>query len=60
MAGVTAYGFFGPEEVRELYDNFLSPVPPHVDGILAFKIFLLILTFVNSMVAIIFHNLLMA
>ena len=49
---MTAYGMFAPADIRTLFDLYLSPVPVDVTGVLAFKIFVLALTVVNSCVAI--------
>jgi hypothetical protein len=49
--GVMFYGFFGPSEVRDLFDLYLIPVPADLPGILAFKLFNVLLTFINSAVA---------
>ena len=49
---MTAYGMFGPEDVQVMYEMYLVPVAPDSAGIIVFKIFLLLVTFINGMVAI--------
>ncbi|ELU10797.1 hypothetical protein CAPTEDRAFT_223635 [Capitella teleta] len=49
---VMFYGFFfGPSDIQELFNLYLIPVPVDLPGILAFKLFNIVLTFINSAVA---------
>lgn len=49
--GVMCYGFFGPADVQHLFNLYLIPIPADLPGIIAFKLFIILLTLINSAVA---------
>ena len=48
---VVAYGMLGSADVQHLFNQYLVPIPSDLPGILAFKVFLIFITLINSVVA---------
>ena len=47
----TSWGLFGPQELQNLHDAFMAPLPSSAPGLVAAKIFILLLIFFNSLIA---------
>ena len=50
FTSATAYGLFGPENIQELFNIYLVPLDANMPGVEGVKVFVLVLTFVNTQV----------